>query len=236
MPHVAPLPIIEVGEYKLMVDTGCVVPNQLVYPSGYNNPPKNLNVLGNDVPLTPSPWGNSWLYADHQPMFENPLVGEGQAFDFLLTLGWCRNKTISFTHDLVTVVNPGQEPAQNQQITFFQGIPVPFITFNGELYLLDTGIPFSTKFEDLEGPNDELKDYQLCFSPLGGGILKIQTTPEQGLMWLTGWSKMNRARAGTPVSLADAMRDAMRNVNPEIVGCIGSDYLLNHDLTISFPA
>jgi len=78
-------------------------------------------------------------------------------------------------------------------------MPYPFITLNSELYLLDTGIPSSTKFTDLKDPNDNLEDYQLCFSPIAGGILKIQTKQDkQGLMWLTGWSKMNQAREGLP--------------------------------------
>lgn len=113
-------------------------------------------------------------------------------------------------------------------------MPYPFITLNSGLYLLGTGIPFSAKFKDLKDPNDNLEDYQLCFSPIAGGILKIQTKDpdKEGLMWLSGWSKMDQRRQGSPQELAALMR----RVNPDIVGCIGSDYLLNHDLTISFPA
>lgn len=244
----APLPIIQAkGDkkvYKLMVDTGGADPysNQLVFPTDYPNPPKSLNVLGQDVELSRNPWMEKWLYADHQPMFNDPLVqrvGEGQDFDFILTLPWCCNKTISFTGNGVEVY-AGQGPAQNEQIQFFPkmgGVKrlFPFIKLDNELYLLDTGIPFSTKFKDLKGPNDNLEDYQLCFSPLAGGILKIQTKQdEHGLMWLTGWSKMNQAREGSPQSLAKQMQQHLYPIN--IVGCIGSDYLLNHDLTISFPA
>ena len=152
-------------------------------------------------------------------MFNDPRVGG-------------RKKTISFTRNGVKV-NADQRPAQNEQISFLPGMPFPFITLNSELYLLDTGIPFSTKFKDLKDPNDNLEDYQLCFSPIAGGILKIQTKQdEHGLMWLSGWSKMDQRRQGSPQELAALMR----RVNRNIVGCIGSDYLLNHDLTISFPA
>jgi hypothetical protein len=239
----APLPIIQAkGDkkvYKLMVDTGGADPdfNQLVFPLGHPEPPESLNVLGQQVQLMPSPWGETWLYADHRPMFNDPLVqrvGEGQDFDFILTLPWCCNKTISFTRNGVEVY-AGQGPAQNKEISFLRGMPYPFpfITLNSELYLLDTGIPFSTKFKDLKDPNDNLEDYQLCFSPIAGGILKIQTKQdEHGLMWLSGWSKMDQRRQGSPQELAALMRGVNRN----IVGCIGSDYLLNHDLTISFSA
>ena len=174
MPHVALLPIIQAEGYKLMVDTRGAVSNQLVFPTDLPTPrPENLNVLGQNVQLGLNPWRENWRYADHRPMFNDPLiqrVGEGQDFDFILTLGWCRNKTISFTRNGVKV-NALQRPAENEQIQFFPEMEemkrlLPFIELNNELYLLDTGIPFSTKFKDLKDltdPNDNLKTTNYVF-------------------------------------------------------------------------
>lgn len=228
MPHVAPLPIIEVGEYKLMVDTGCVVLQELVYPIGYEDPPQNLNVLGNVVPLTPSPWGGKWLYADHQLMFNNERVGGGQQFDFILTGGWYRGKTITFTDGTIRVEPQGTLSSPN--IVLREHYPI--ITVDGRRFLFDSGIPFSTTFTNLPlEAEEDLKDYQLCFSPLGGGILKIKTTQGSGdLLWLTGWQKSDATRSG---SLQD-LSELMQRLGADIVGCIGSDYLLKHNLTIAY--
>ena len=227
MPHVAPLPIIKADEYKLMVDTGCLVDRPCVYAVGYPNPPQQINVLDQDVTVDRNPWGNAWAYNDHQPMFINECVGEGQEFDFILTGGWYLNKTISFTGGTVRV--EPQNTVSSPEISVRNRYPI--ITVDGEIFLFDSGIPFSTKFANL--PQEEaLDDYQLCFSPLAGGVLKIKTQQDvEGLLWLTGWEKSDPNRNGDLQGLAGMMRQAVGN---DIVGCIGSDYLLQHDLTIAY--
>ena len=227
MPHVASLPIIEAEEYKLMVDTGCLVGHPLVYAVGYPDPPQNINVLDQVVTMNENPWGNAWHYNDHQPMFDNECVGEGQEFDFILTGGWYLNKTISFTGGTVKVEPNNTVCSPN----IFVRERYPIITVGRENFLFDSGIPFSTKFANLPAEGD-LDDYQLCFSPLAGGVLKIKTQQDdEGLLWLTGWKKSNPQRRGDLQGLAGMMRQAVGN---DIVGCIGSDYLLQHDLTIAY--
>ena len=59
----APLPIIQAEGYKLMVDTGCYDLGQLVFPifpPGHPEPPESLNVLGQPVDLSQSPWKEAW--------------------------------------------------------------------------------------------------------------------------------------------------------------------------------